>query len=220
MSPPLGLYQPGDSPLHRIPAGWKFLGLIAFATVIVVFDEPVPLALGAVVVLVGFVTARIRPGRVFRMMRLLLVLLAAVFALQWWLIGPESATVVCLRLLVAISAANLFTLTTRIGDLVSAIERGLSPARGLGLRPELLGLLVGLTVQAVGALSTIAEQTRQAQRARNATRSVSAFAVPFLVRTLRHADELGEALAARGVGDTSPEGSEHPEHAPTRDGGG
>ncbi|WP_017976300.1 energy-coupling factor transporter transmembrane component T family protein [Actinopolyspora halophila] len=219
MSSPLGLYQPGDSPLHRIPAGGKFLGLIAFATVIVVFDEPVPLALGAVAVLIGFVTARIGPGRVFRMMRLLLVLLAAVFALQWWLIGPESATVVCLRLLVAISAANLFTLTTRIGDLVSAIERGLSPARRLGLRPELLGLLVGLTVQAVGALSTIAEQTRQAQRARNATRSVSAFAVPFLVRTLRHADELGEALAARGVGETASEEPERPEHTPTRGGG-
>ena len=26
-------------------------------------------------------------------------------------------------------------------------------------------------------------------------------AVPFLVRTLRHADELGEALGARGIGD-------------------
>jgi biotin transport system permease protein len=32
-------------------------------------------------------------------------------------------------------------------------------------------------------------------------RSVVAFAVPFLVRTLKHADELGEALAARGVAD-------------------
>ncbi len=56
-------------------------------------------------------------------------------------------------------------------------------------------------LQAVAALSTIATQVREAQRARNAERSISAFAVPFLVRTLRHSDELGEALAARGVGD-------------------
>ncbi|WP_019853373.1 energy-coupling factor transporter transmembrane component T family protein [Actinopolyspora mortivallis] len=210
MSRPLGLYQPGNSPLHRAPAGGKLLGLLVFATVVMLFDEPVPLAVAAGAVLAGFVTARIRPDRVLRMTGTLLVVLGAIFALQSWLLDPKSAAVVCLRLLTAISAANLFTLTTRIDDLVSAVERGLAPARRLGLRPETFGLLVGLTVQAVGVLATIAAQTREAQRARDASRSVSAFAVPFLIRTLRHADELGEALAARGVGDAREERSESP----------
>ena len=53
----------------------------------------------------------------------------------------------------------------------------------------------------MAALSTIAADVREAAKARDAQRSVTAFAVPFLVRTLRHADELGEALAARGEGD-------------------
>jgi len=60
---------------------------------------------------------------------------------------------------------------------------------------------VGLTVQAVGTLAGIAGQVREAARARGAERSLTAFAVPFVVRTLRYADELGEALAARGWGD-------------------
>ncbi|KGI79434.1 cobalt transporter [Actinopolyspora erythraea] len=201
MSHVIGLYQPGRSPLHRLPAGWKFLALLVFAVLIVVFDRLWQLGVGAVVLGVGFAVARLRPAVVLRTMRTVLVLLAVVFALQWWLLGVASAAVVCLRLLVAIGAANLFTLTTRVDDLVAAIERAASPLRRFGLRPETLGLLVGLTVQAVGALSVIARQTREAQRARDAGRSVAAFTVPFLIRTLRHADELGEALAARGVGD-------------------
>lgn len=198
---PLGLYEPGTSPLHRAPAGAKFLGLLVLA--VLVFALPGPVALGALaaVVLAAYPVARIPLRRSRQLARVLVPLLVVLFAVQWWLLGPGPAEVVVLRLLAALAAANLFTLTTRVEDLISAVERGLRPLRRFGVRPERIGLLVGLTMQAVAALSTIAADTREAQRARNAERSVSAFAIPFLVRTLRHADELGEALAARGVGD-------------------
>jgi biotin transport system permease protein len=65
-------------------------------------------------------------------------------------------------------------------------------------------------VQAVTTLSAIAGSVREAARARGAERSPTAFAVPFVVRTLRHADELGEALAARGIGDEDDD-PDHPD---------
>lgn len=198
---PLGLYEPGTSPLHRVPAGVKFLALLALAVLIFVFAAPTPLGVLAGAVLLGYLVARVSPGRCWRLARFLVPLLAVIFALQWWLLGLDQAIVVTLRLFGALAAANLFTLTTRVDDMVGAVERGLRPLRRFGVRPERAGLLVGLTMQAIAVLSTIAAETREAQRARDADRSVSAFAIPFLVRTLRHADELGEALAARGVGD-------------------
>ncbi len=198
---PLGLYEPGTSPLHRVPAGVKFLALLALAALIFVFDAPVPLGVLTGVVLLGYLVARVSPRRCWRLARFLVPLLAVIFALQWWLLGPDQAVVVTLRLFAALAAANLFTLTTRVDDMVGAVERGLRPLRRFGVRPERAGLLVGLTMQAIAVLSTIAAETREAQRARCADRSVSAFAIPFLVRTLRHSDELGEALAARGIGD-------------------
>lgn len=198
---PLGLYEPGTSPLHRVPAGVKFLALLALAVLIFVFAAPTPLGVLAGAVLLGYLVARVSPGRCWRLARFLVPLLAVIFALQWWLLGLDQAIVVTLRLFAALAAANLFTLTTRVDDMVGAVERGLRPLRRFGVRPERAGLLVGLTMQAIAVLSTIAAETREAQRARDADRSVSAFAIPFLVRTLRHADELGEALAARGVGD-------------------
>lgn len=197
----LGLYEPGTSPLHRVPAGWKFLALLGLAVLILVIRSTTVLAGITVIVVLGYVLARIPAQRCWRTVRIILPMLVLVFLLQWWLLSLNDAASVCLRLLAAIGAGNLLTLTTRVDDLVSAVERGLGPTRRVGLRPERIGLLVGLTMQAVATLSAIVTDTRDAQRARGATRSVTAFAVPFLVRTLRHADELGEALAARGVDD-------------------
>ena len=85
--------------------------------------------------------------------------------------------------------------------MVAAVERGLGPLRRFGVRPERAGIAVGLTVAAIGVLSGIADEVRQATLARGAGRSVTAFATPFVIRTLQHADELGEALAARGMGE-------------------
>lgn len=198
---PLGLYSPGRSLLHRAPAGPKFGGLLLFTVLVLLVDSAAALG-GIVLAVVGaYAVARVPARRCRQILLLVLPVALLVFGLQWWMLGMDRALVVTLRLVAALGTANLFTLTTRVDDLVTAVERGLSPARRLGVRPDRIALLVGLTVQAVAALSTIAADTREAQRARNGERSFSAFAVPFLVRTLRHSDELGEALAARGVGD-------------------
>ncbi|GAA4870428.1 MULTISPECIES: energy-coupling factor transporter transmembrane component T family protein [Saccharopolyspora] len=198
---PLGLYEPGTGPLHRLPAGLKFPALLVLAITTFVLGSPAALAVPAGLVVLGYAVSGLPPRRIWQAARLLVPLLVVVFLLQWWMLGAHTAAVVALRLFTALAAANLFTLTTRVDDLVSAVERGLGPTRRLGVRPERIGLLVGLTLQAVAALSTLAAQTREAQRARGAERSLKAFAIPFLVRTLRHADHLGEALAARGAAD-------------------
>lgn len=200
MNPVVG-YEPGTGPLHRAPAGAKLLALFAFAVVVVLLGSPLWLGALCVLVALGYVVARIPARRSLRQLRAVVVLVVVVFAVQWWLLDLTTAGVVSLRIAAALGAANLFTCTTRIEDLVSTVERTAGPLRRFGARPERIGLLAGLTLQAVAALSGISGEVREAARARGAERSPTAFVVPFLVRTLRHADELGEALAARGEGD-------------------
>ncbi|MCW0215490.1 MAG: energy-coupling factor transporter transmembrane protein EcfT [Pseudonocardia sp.] len=198
---PLGLYVPGGSLLHRLPAGAKFLGMLVLVTVTVLLGSPVALGAVCAVVALGYPLARIPWNRVWPLLRTLLLLAVVIGVLQTWLLDARSAGVTVLRLVSALGAASLFTFTTRIDDVVAAIERALGPLQRFGVRPDRIGLLVGLTLQAVTTLSGIAASVREAARARGAERSVVAFAVPFLVRTLKHADELGDALAARGEGD-------------------
>ncbi|WP_372449002.1 energy-coupling factor transporter transmembrane component T [Qaidamihabitans albus] len=56
-------------------------------------------------------------------------------------------------------------------------------------------------IRAVPVVVGFAEEIRDAQRARGLTTSPRAFAVPLIVRALRHADTLANALVARGLAD-------------------
>jgi biotin transport system permease protein len=113
----------------------------------------------------------------------------------------RTAVVVTGSLLLAVAAAGLVTLTTRTQDLLDAVVAALRPLRRVGVDPERVGLLLALTIRSVPVLVGLAGDVRDARRARGAERSVRAFAVPLVIRAVRHADRLGEALAARGVDD-------------------
>ena len=60
-------------------------------------------------------------------------------------------------------------------------------------------VLLAVTITTVPVLARLAAEVRDAQRARGVRPSLRAALVPFVVLSLRHADQLGEALAARGV---------------------
>ena len=64
-----------------------------------------------------------------------------------------------------------------------------------------VSLLLALTLRSIPVVATLAVQVQEARKARGAERSVRAFAVPLVIRTIRYADRLGEALLARGVDD-------------------
>lgn len=191
----------GRGPLRRAPAGAKVLALLVLTTSAFVVSTPTALAALGAVVAVGHLVTR---GPRLTFLRFLVIVAAILFAVQWWFLGLAAAEVITLRFVVTVAAAHLLTLTTAVDELVALVERLARPLRRVGLPEEAverLGLLVGLTVAAVAALTRIADDVGEAARARGMERSVTARLVPLVVRAVRHADELGEALAARGVGD-------------------
>lgn len=197
----IGLYRPGSSPLHRARPGVKLLLLGAGLTALTVLRSPRAVLVGAVVVVLLAAVARVGPRAVAAQVRPVLAVTALVAGFQVWLAGPRAALVVAGSLLVAVAAAGLVTLTTRTSDLLDALVRALRPLRRVGVDPERVALLLALTIRSVPVLATLAADVRDARRARGAERSVRAFAVPLVIRAVRHADRLGEALAARGVDD-------------------
>ena len=85
--------------------------------------------------------------------------------------------------------------------MVDAVVAAARPLRRVGVDPERVGLMLALGIRSVPVVVGLAEEVRDAQRARGLTASPRAFAVPLIVRSLRHADALGDALVARGVDD-------------------
>jgi biotin transport system permease protein len=197
----LGLYRPGRSVLHRAPAWSKLLVLLLAGASSVLLDRPWQVGAALAVVLAGYAVAGVPPGVMLRQARPLVWILGAVALFHVLATGWERAFVVVGVLVALVLLAALVTLTTRTSELVEVLVRWLSPLRLLRVDPERVGLLLALGIRSVPVVLTRAQEVRDAQRARGLTASPTAYAVPLVIRSLRHADELGEALAARGVDD-------------------
>lgn len=199
--PMIGVYRSGTSLLHRLPAGWKLIGLLAFTTALLVWRSPLTVAIGLVIVIALYGLAGYSP-RVFLAqiwpLRWIVLLLVP---FQWWLGGWQSAVAIVGTLVLAVAAAGLVSLTTRIVDLLAVLDRILSPLRRLGVDPERISLLIALSIRVVPVMLELVTTVREARRARGAERSLRAFATPVVVRTVGYSQRLGDALIARGVDD-------------------
>jgi biotin transport system permease protein len=195
------VYHPGTSPLHRSGAGVKLLGLLVFSTVLVALKSPVTVLLcfGVVVGLygIGGFGVRTLAAQVWPLRWIVLLLVP----FQWWTAGWQMAVTVVGTLVVAVVGAALISLTTRVTDLLDVIARLLQPARAIGVDPERVALLLALTIRAVPVIAGTLQETRDARRARGLEHSTRALVTPIVVRTIRHADRVGDALAARGIDD-------------------
>lgn len=198
---PLGIHQPGHTLIHRTPAGIKLALMFAFGIVVVALSGPW-LPLGAVAIALTLAAyARIKPGTLLRGLRPVLILIAILAAFQWWQRGWPIAVEIAATTVALVIAATVVTATTPIDSMLDAIARGLSPFRRLGVNPDKVALSFALMIGAIPRIFEILGETREAAKARGLERSPRAQLAPMAIRTVAHAHAMGEALAARGIGD-------------------
>ncbi|MCC3332353.1 energy-coupling factor transporter transmembrane component T family protein [Nocardia abscessus] len=198
----IGLYRPGNSLLHRIPAGAKLVLLLVSIVAGTVFVRTPVQVLVAATAVAGLFAAAGTPWRVaLAQLRPLVWMVLLIAAFQVLITSPARAAVVCGVLVLSVALAALFTLTTRVTDMLDAVTRWLGPLRRVGVDPERIGLLLALAIRCVPLLAGIVHDVAEARRARGLEWSMTALVTPVLVRALRTADAMGDALAARGVDD-------------------
>lgn len=197
----IGLYVAGESLLHRARPGVKLLALLALTTLLVALPRVSVVAVGAVLVAVVALAAGLGVRGLARLLWPLRWMVLVLTPLQVWLAGWEHAGVVVGGLVVAVTAAGVVSATTRVADMTDALMRGLRPLRRLGVDTERVGLVLALTIRAIPVVTDALRLVREARRARGMRLTPDTLLAPLLVRTIRHADRVGEALAARGVDD-------------------
>jgi biotin transport system permease protein len=194
-------YVPGSSMVHRTPAGLKLAALTVGLVALGLARTPAAVSVGLATVLLVTATARLPRRAVWGLLRPALLVCALVGLLQVWLVGPVSAAVTVGWLLAAVLAAGLVTATTPMQALLDAVVTAARPLRWVGVDPDRVALTLSLAIGSVPVVARLAGEVRQARMARGAERSARALVVPLVIRTVRHADRLGEALRARGVDD-------------------
>ena len=196
------LYIPTGSLIHRLPAGVKLTGLIAFLVLVAIFAKTLVAGAGCVVAaVVAYALAKIPWRTALRQLTPILIILLAFGALTWWRSGLGEALVRFLVLWASVSVAILLTMTTKVSDLQRAVERALAPAAAVGLPVDKISLAISLTIHMIPLQLRTINEVVEAQQARGGKFSARALGIPLVIRTLLRGREVGEALQARGVGD-------------------
>lgn len=194
----IATFHHADTPVHRLRPGVKIAAVFVGGTLVFAFADWIALAVLAGVVLALYALARIPPGLALAQIRPAFLILVAIFALHAlfgeWLLGVFVVT----RFVIVIMLAALVTLTTRVSDMVAALEIGLGPTRHIGIDPSRVALAVAMAIRFIPVIATEAAAIREAQAARGLHRSFVAILVPLVIRSLRMADSVAEALDARG----------------------
>jgi biotin transport system permease protein len=200
----ISLYRPGTSLVHRASAGLKIVALAVIALGVSFIPRTqnvltASLLTGTVVlVVVGYAGARFGPGVLVgqlwatRWIALVIVVTQLIFLTPW------DAFVNAVRVIALVMLAALLTLTTRSEDLLDALQLALRPLHRFGVDPRRVALTLSLTITMLPVIASIGARVREAQRARRARLGIRAV-VPMLVLSLQHADDVADALTARGV---------------------
>lgn len=195
----ISLYRPGTSILHRVSAGVKLAGLAIIALTASTYPHDgasVTVMFGLVIVL--YAIARLPAVTLFRQvwqLRALIIVLALFLAV---FVSPLAAWINTGRVVVIVLLAGLLTSTTRMGDLLELLQRMLRPLQYFGVNADAVAMTISLCITMVPVIAAHATSLREAQQARNVRLGVR-LVVPLLVMALRHADDAGDALAARGL---------------------
>lgn len=194
----LTLTSPVETPLHRIPAGVKLAVLALFTLVLFQLTTPLALALALIAIIALSLTGGARFAQHgARMLRPLWPFAVLITLWHLWQDDLAAGAMILLRMTAAVAAANLVTMTTRLSDMITVLERLARPLSPL-LPPRRLALAIALVVRFIPVLSDRTSLLSQAWRARSPRKPGWRLAAPAALAALDDAEYVAQALRARG----------------------
>lgn len=185
--------------LHRWPAGVKLAMVTLVTTVMFTVSTPWQAGLAVTLTAALYLSCGLPLARAG---------LRALWPLWWFglvimvwhmLTGESGAGLTLLgRVAVAVGIANLASMTTRLDDMLATLTTVLAPARALGLQPKLLGFAMALVVRFIPVVRARREQLAEGWRARSPRPARWQILVPLALSTIDDAEQVAEALRARG----------------------
>lgn len=197
----LGAHLPDAGWLARVPtlAGLAAVCAVSLAAVLVRVTW-FTLLLAVVMVAVGL-SSRIPLRRILAPVARMWIVLAVILLVNAWLSDVTVGAQVVSTLLCCVITAGLFTTTNSIAELLRAFGVLASPLRFVGVDPQRVALAAALTVRTIPVLADMFATTGDAARARGLERSLRARTLPVILRSVKHAQDTGRALSARGIGE-------------------
>jgi energy-coupling factor transport system permease protein len=219
------MFLPGNSVIHRMDARVKLAALLIAVVAVVCTDTligyGVMILFTAVLVRlsgIGFSAAFGSVRRLGWFFAFILLMNTCFYGpdgawFTFWIFSPSPAGLmqglnVVLRVLLVLVLSNVMTAATAPLEITKALERLMSPLKYVGLPVEQIAMIISVAIQFIPTLFEETDMIRKAQTARGArfdspklsqkAAAVMPLAVPIFLSAFRRADELAEAMEARG----------------------
>tara|TARA_R110002050_G_scaffold146920_2_gene272322 strand:- start:746 stop:1339 length:594 start_codon:yes stop_codon:yes gene_type:complete len=191
------LYWDRDTWVHRLSAGLKLACVVVLGSVVFMIDDFALVGIALALVVLLFIAAQVPADVAWRQFRVAMPVLVIIFAAQLWLADWQFAVMVVVRFALLISAASLVSLTTRTSAMIGALEMFLSPLGKFGVDVGKISLTLAMAIRFIPEVIRITRDVREAQRVRGLETSLFAVAMPVIIRLLRTADDVADAIEAR-----------------------
>ncbi len=192
------LYLARSSWLHHLPAGFKLCLLAASSMLIVPVTQLELMLVFTLATALIYVTLGDRGWQHLNMVKPLLPFLAVIMLFHFWAGSSYEGGVSVLRLVTMFLLANLITLTTRMTDMMAALQPVFWPLQWIGISPRSLALAVALMVRFAPVLVLVMNNLDEAWKARGGKKQKWRLIVPLIIQAIRLSDHVAEALTARG----------------------
>ena len=219
----LGQYYPVESPIHRLEARTKVLGVFAYLVGLFLVNKLWGFAVTAVAVGIVIKLSRVPFSYMVRGLKAIVLIIAFTMILnifmmdgtilwQWKFLrityeGLYRAAFMGIRLVLLIIGTSLLTFCTKPTELTDGIEKLLSPFSRLGLPAHEIALMMTIALRFIPVLMDEADKIMKAQMARGAdfesgnliqkARAMVPLLVPLFVSAFRRATDLAMAMEAR-----------------------
>lgn len=209
----LGIYIHSDSLIHKMSASAKLFMMMLASIFVFTTSNIISLLLVFISIIIMFFAAKIPFSNTKKGLKPALVMAIVLLAFHVILHKNHEnqchiGCLVALRVASMIAFASLVTLTTKATDMINCIERYISfiskPLNFIGIKinATTISFMLSVSIRFIPVIFHIMHEIIEAQKARGcSTHSIlglKAIIVPLIIRTLRSADELSDAIDARG----------------------
>lgn len=221
-----GTYRPATTWLHRLPLGFKGLGILVLTICLMLpwhrwlpawgaviaeatrWELPgltqslpqwaIPLACILGVLLIG-ASGGIPVGSWWATLRPAIPIFLILAGYHVIVGTPQRGAAVLLTVMAAMLATRVLLETTPQAVLLDGLVKLLGPLRVMGVQPERVGLAIQIMLRAIPYLLGVVTEIRQAAKARGIRLGPVQAATPAVIAAVAHAQRTGEALVARGL---------------------
>lgn len=221
----LGRYLPLDSVIHRMDPRSKIMIMLFLMISIFIPAGIYGYILLAIFIMITLVLSKLKPGYALRSMKpmiwmMVFLLIINCFALRTgtplFHIGSftiysgaiKQTLYIVVRLMMMIVITTILTATTKPLDLTLGIEKLLKPFEKIGLPAHIIAMMISIALRFIPTLIEEAQRIMNAQASRGVDlengsikekiMAILSLIVPLFVSSFDRADQLANAMEARG----------------------